>query len=231
MERPEGAQPGSVIGSMDAEVVNEVSAYLARLVRLRDLPQKLLIVHQFTDEMVTNRDLLASRPEVALTLNMDGFGTAAAEGGRVRPALPADAPGAGRARRALQRLQAVLPGGHGPDEPPRRARRCARRRTWSCTSSGAGCAVTRTRALASAQRVRRSLAARRAASTGVQQPPAPRGAKGSASVRRLERATASTRRRPRPEGGAPGTGRPSSCASRSSACQSSGVARRIVTAS
>jgi hypothetical protein len=73
---PAGVQPGSVIGSMDAEVVNEVSAYLARLVRLRDLPQKLLIVHQFTDEMITNRDLLASRPEVALTLNMDGFGTA-----------------------------------------------------------------------------------------------------------------------------------------------------------
>jgi hypothetical protein len=73
---PEGTQPGSVIGSTDAEVVNEVSAYLARLVRLRDLPQKLLIVHQFTDEMITNRDLLESRPEVALVLNMDGFGTA-----------------------------------------------------------------------------------------------------------------------------------------------------------
>ena len=73
---PDGTQPGSVIGSMDAEVVNEVSAYLARLVRLRDLPQKLLIVHQFTDEMITNRALLASRPEVALVLNMDGFGTA-----------------------------------------------------------------------------------------------------------------------------------------------------------
>ncbi|MGH2979151.1 MAG: hypothetical protein ACRDLQ_05890 [Solirubrobacterales bacterium] len=73
---PEGTQPGSVIGSMDAEVVNEVSAYLARLVRLRDLPQKLLIVHQFTDEMITNRDQLATRSGVALVLNMDGFGTA-----------------------------------------------------------------------------------------------------------------------------------------------------------
>jgi hypothetical protein len=72
---PEGTQPGSVIGSMDAAVVNEVSAYLARIVRLHDLPQKLLIVHQFTDEMVTNRDQLASRPEVAMVLNMDGFGT------------------------------------------------------------------------------------------------------------------------------------------------------------
>jgi hypothetical protein len=73
---PEGTQPGSVIGSMDAEVVNEASAYLARLVRLHDLPQKLLIVHQFTDEMITNRDQLASEPEVALVLNMDGFGNA-----------------------------------------------------------------------------------------------------------------------------------------------------------
>ena len=72
---PAGTQPGTVIGSMDAAVVNEVSAYLARLVRLRDLPQKLLIVHQFTDEMITNDDQLASRPEVALVLNMDGFGT------------------------------------------------------------------------------------------------------------------------------------------------------------
>jgi hypothetical protein len=73
---PEGTQPGSVIGGMDAAVVNEVSAYLARIVRLRDLPQKLLIVHQFTDDMITNRDQLASTPEVALTVNMDGFGTA-----------------------------------------------------------------------------------------------------------------------------------------------------------
>ena len=73
---PAGTQPGSVIGSTDAEVVNEISAYLARLVRLRDLPQKLLIVHQFTEDMVTNRDRLVSRPEVALVLNMDGFGAA-----------------------------------------------------------------------------------------------------------------------------------------------------------
>jgi hypothetical protein len=73
---PEGTVPGSVIGSTDAELVNEVSAYLARLVRLRDLPQKLLIVHQFTDEMIRDRDRLASRPEVALVSNMDGFGTA-----------------------------------------------------------------------------------------------------------------------------------------------------------
>jgi hypothetical protein len=73
---PAGTQPGSVIGSTGAEVVNEVSAYLARLVRVRDLPQKLLIVHQFTEDMIADRDQLESRPEVALVVNMDGFGTA-----------------------------------------------------------------------------------------------------------------------------------------------------------
>ena len=51
-----------MIGSTDAATVNEVSAYLARIVRARDLPQKLLIVHQFTEEMVTDRDQLRGRP-------------------------------------------------------------------------------------------------------------------------------------------------------------------------
>ena len=44
--------------------------------RARNLPQKLLIVHQFTDEMVTDSDLMRARPGVALVSNMDGFGTA-----------------------------------------------------------------------------------------------------------------------------------------------------------
>ena len=77
----EGTTPGSVIGSTDAAVVNEVSDYLARIVRLRNLPQKLLIVHQFTEDMITNRDQLASHREVALVSNMDGFGTAPMKAG------------------------------------------------------------------------------------------------------------------------------------------------------
>ncbi len=72
---PAGVQPGSVIGSTDAATVNEVTDYLARIVRARNLPQKLLIVHQFTDDMVSDRNLTRGRPEVALISNMDGFGT------------------------------------------------------------------------------------------------------------------------------------------------------------
>ena len=39
-----------------------------------DLPQKLLIVHQFTADMISNREQLEARPGVATVLNSDGFG-------------------------------------------------------------------------------------------------------------------------------------------------------------
>jgi hypothetical protein len=71
---PAGQIPGKVIGSTDATEVNSVAAYLAAIVRERNLPQKLLVVHQFTDNMIRNKPLLVQPPGVALTLNVDGFG-------------------------------------------------------------------------------------------------------------------------------------------------------------
>jgi hypothetical protein len=70
-----GELPGKVIGSMDAREVNSVSAYLDSIVRARKLPQKLLVVHQFTENMVRSKPLLKQNPSVALTLNVDGFGS------------------------------------------------------------------------------------------------------------------------------------------------------------
>ena len=66
--------PGQEIGSTDAATVNEVSLYLSRLVRRYHLPQKLLVVHRFTDEMVESENQLERDPGVALVLNVDGFG-------------------------------------------------------------------------------------------------------------------------------------------------------------
>jgi hypothetical protein len=66
--------PGQVIGSVDAQTVNEVSGYLDQIVTEERLPQKLLIVHQFTDDMIQGRELLEERPGVAIVLNSDGFG-------------------------------------------------------------------------------------------------------------------------------------------------------------
>ncbi|MDO5627341.1 MAG: hypothetical protein Q4G43_03370 [Mobilicoccus sp.] len=63
------------VGHVQASEINEVSEWLAELVREHDLPQKMLIVHQFEDQMIRNRaDLDASHEELALTLHMDGHG-------------------------------------------------------------------------------------------------------------------------------------------------------------
>jgi hypothetical protein len=75
----DGVAPGEQIGSTDAEAVNEVSAYLASLVQAHDLPQKLLLVHQFTESMVKERKRIAARRGVAIVTNMDGFGGPAAK--------------------------------------------------------------------------------------------------------------------------------------------------------
>jgi hypothetical protein len=73
---PAGHVPGQEIGSTDAATINQISYYLARIRKLRNLPQKVLIVHQFTETMITGREDLVDRPGVAIVYNVDGFGTA-----------------------------------------------------------------------------------------------------------------------------------------------------------
>jgi hypothetical protein len=68
------ALPGQEIGSTDAATINEVSAYMSRIVRAHRLPEKLLVVHRFTHEMIENEAALKQHPGVALTVNVDGFG-------------------------------------------------------------------------------------------------------------------------------------------------------------
>jgi hypothetical protein len=67
--------PGQVIGSVDVREVNAVSFWLERLVREHDLPQKLLLVHRFTDGMISDDSQLKRREHVAVTVNVDGFGS------------------------------------------------------------------------------------------------------------------------------------------------------------
>lgn len=62
------------IGSVDGAEVNLVVEYLAQLVREEQLPQKLLILHQFKESMITNRELIQTPPEVAVVVHVDGQG-------------------------------------------------------------------------------------------------------------------------------------------------------------
>ena len=63
------------IGTVDAAEVNQVSEWLAGLVREEALPQKLFIVHQFHVSMITNRHRIETPPELAVLIHMDGHGS------------------------------------------------------------------------------------------------------------------------------------------------------------
>ncbi|HYH62986.1 MAG TPA: hypothetical protein VD766_14050 [Solirubrobacterales bacterium] len=66
--------PGDVIGSVSATEVNEVSASLAARTAELDLPEKLFVIHQFTGDMITSKELLEAPEQLATVLNVDGFG-------------------------------------------------------------------------------------------------------------------------------------------------------------
>ena len=74
-----GQVPGQVIGSVSAAEVNQVSIDLAALVKERNLPEKLFVIHQFTNDMVRDKPNVAIRPGLATVFNVDGFGLPAAK--------------------------------------------------------------------------------------------------------------------------------------------------------
>jgi hypothetical protein len=68
-------KPGTVIGSFDAKDINYASEYLAKLVRDNNLPPKILVIHRFTQPMITNASKISLLPEVQIVMHMDGWGT------------------------------------------------------------------------------------------------------------------------------------------------------------
>lgn len=72
-------RPGEVLGSVDATSVNAVAATLGELVEQEKLPPKLLVVHRFTEPMLTNARAIKPGPNVQVVVTMDGFGDRAAK--------------------------------------------------------------------------------------------------------------------------------------------------------
>lgn len=69
-----GDVPGKKIGTFDAADINYAVDYLASLVRKHQLPPKVLVVHRFTQGMITNYQQIRHVPEVQIVINMDGWG-------------------------------------------------------------------------------------------------------------------------------------------------------------
>ncbi|MDB5224958.1 MAG: hypothetical protein JWO43_580 [Candidatus Adlerbacteria bacterium] len=69
-----GVKPGRVIGTLDAKDINWAANYLAKLVQENNLPPKILLIHRFTEDMVTNYKQITPLPEVQMVMDMDGWG-------------------------------------------------------------------------------------------------------------------------------------------------------------
>ena len=69
-----GDLPGKRIGTFDAKDINYAINYLASLVKKYNLPPKVLVVHRFTQGMVTNYQNIKIVPEVQVVMDMDGWG-------------------------------------------------------------------------------------------------------------------------------------------------------------
>jgi hypothetical protein len=69
-----GEIPGSKIGTFTADDINDAIDILANLVRKNKLTPKILVVHRFTQGMVTNYKKIKTVPEVQIVMDMDGFG-------------------------------------------------------------------------------------------------------------------------------------------------------------
>jgi hypothetical protein len=72
---PSGHVPGQRIGTMDASAINGALRVLSDLVEAEHVPPKLLVVHRFTEEMVTSPNKIAMDPRVQVVMVMDGFGS------------------------------------------------------------------------------------------------------------------------------------------------------------
>jgi hypothetical protein len=70
-----GGIPGRRVGTLDAAQVNEAVQLLTTIVDQQNIPPKVLVVHRFTQGMLTNYQQIRLDPRVQLVVNMDGFGT------------------------------------------------------------------------------------------------------------------------------------------------------------
>jgi hypothetical protein len=70
----EQSKPGARIGTMDASDVNYAINLLSGVVKQYNLPPKILVVHRFTRNMVTNSKGIKLDPRVQVVIDMDGWG-------------------------------------------------------------------------------------------------------------------------------------------------------------
>lgn len=71
---PDEVPEGGKIGTVSGDEVNQTVDYLDALIEANNLEPKMLIVHQFTNGMITEKDTIRGTANVQVVIHMDGFG-------------------------------------------------------------------------------------------------------------------------------------------------------------
>jgi hypothetical protein len=66
--------PGVVRGHVSAAEINTVTSYLSKLTVSHGLPQKVVVLHNFTQQMIPDRTLVKTAPALAIVWHFDGHG-------------------------------------------------------------------------------------------------------------------------------------------------------------
>jgi hypothetical protein len=69
-----GVKPGRVIGTMSSSDINYAISFLDRIARENNLPPKMLVIHRFTEGMVTGSRNIKPTENVQVVMDMDGWG-------------------------------------------------------------------------------------------------------------------------------------------------------------
>ncbi|HEX2440924.1 MAG TPA: hypothetical protein VHT71_21610 [Methylomirabilota bacterium] len=72
----EGVRPGVKVGQMMSSDVNYAIDLLGQVVRDKNLPPKILVVHRFRADMVPDAENIKPTPAVQVVMHMDGWGPA-----------------------------------------------------------------------------------------------------------------------------------------------------------
>ncbi len=69
-----GVKPGRVIGTMSSSEINFAISFLDRIATESTLPPKILVIHRFTEDMVTGYRNIKPTENVQVVMDMDGWG-------------------------------------------------------------------------------------------------------------------------------------------------------------
>lgn len=70
----DGQVPGVVLGHVDGANVQKAIDYVSDLIEENNLPDKVVVVHQFADVIIQNKQAIHPTKNVEVVLNNDGFG-------------------------------------------------------------------------------------------------------------------------------------------------------------